>query len=318
MGVLLFGGSADRLSEDRISALTRAAAPLDVVITDDPDEWEKHLPQTRVAARSVPVQLLERAPLLKWSQHWAAGVEGVVASDALRSRGVLVTNASGVHAEPMAEQVFAVLLSLARGLHRSVIRQTARDWPRHTVHKLWELAGKTIMIAGLGAIGTRIAELAEAFDMKVVGIRRSPGAGGRFSTASLADLPRVLPTADIVVCVLPLTDQTRRVFNAAAFAAMRPGAIFVNLGRGGQVDQPALVAALQSGHLGGAALDVTDPEPLPGNSPLWGMENVIITPHMGGLTPEYDNRVWSILLENLRRFNSGEDLINQVDYDTGY
>jgi phosphoglycerate dehydrogenase-like enzyme len=318
MGTLLFGGSTEELQPERLTELIEAAAPLTVVVTDDPDEMRHHLADTIVAVRNVPLNLLVEAPNLRWYQRWYAGVEDVVASAHLRERGITVTNASGVHAEPMAEQVFAMLLALARGLPRSMRNQAAHQWPAQSSHTVWELSGKTMLVVGLGAIGSRIAEIAGGFDMTVIGIRRSPMPEAPFRVVGLDELTDVLPESDIVVCVLPLTDATRHVFNADAFAAMKPGSVFVNIGRGGQVDQDALIAAIRSGHLGAAGLDVTDPEPLPDESPLWDMENVILTPHMGGITPVYGKRVWTIVFENLRRFHAGETLLNVVDFEAGY
>lgn len=316
METLLFGGSEERLGRERLDALERAAAPLSVVVTDDPDTMWRHLATTVVAVRDVPLQLLREAPQLRWYQHWYAGVEEVV--EALGQREVIVTNASGVHREPMAEQIIGLLLALARDIHGSVRNQLAKHWPPQSSHHVWEISGKSLLVVGYGAIGRRLAEVAGAFGMQVSAVRRDPEGNEAVPVFGIDRLGDALSSADVVVCVLPLTEETRGIFDDKRFAAMKPGAVFINAGRGAEVQQEALTSHLRSGHLSAAGLDVTDPEPLPSDSPLWEMENVIISPHIGGITPEYGRRVWEILLENLDRFHSGRQLRNVVDMEAGY
>jgi phosphoglycerate dehydrogenase-like enzyme len=317
MDVLLFGGSPERLSTERKDALERAAKPLRVVITDDHDEQLSVLDDVVVAAREVAVEHLVAAPRLRWYHRWYAGVEDLAEIEDLRRKGVVITNARGVHAEPMAEQVFAMLLAFARRLHTSIRNQQFAQWKRLSSHELDELAGKTLLVVGFGAIGKRVAEIGRAFRMEVIGVSRTSTLPG-LRCVTIDQLAEVLPEADVVVCVLPLTPLTRKVFNASMFAAMKPGSWFVNVGRGGLVDHDALVQALRSGQIGAAGLDVTDPEPLPESSPLWSMDNVIISPHVGGFTPHYNDRAWPIFLDNLQRFHRNEELKNVVNLEAGY
>lgn len=315
MDVLLFGGD-ERQIQGRKEALIEAAQPLEVVVTNDPERMEEVLPYVVVAASRVSLETLERAHRLSWFQRWYAGVEDLVESEVLRSREVTITNASGVHAEPVSEHVFALLLALGRCIDKSVRREQHREWPQVTVHRTWELAGKHMLIAGFGAIGRRIARIAKAHDMTVTGVRRNsdPERG----IVGARDLAGVLPDADVVVNVLPHTRDTHRLFSDEMLRRVKPGSVFVNVGRGATVDQAALVDALQDGRISAAGLDVTEPEPLPRQSPLWAMPNVIITPHMAGVTPEYGSRAWSLFFQNLERFHSGKQLINVVDYELGY
>jgi phosphoglycerate dehydrogenase-like enzyme len=178
-----------------------------------------------------------------------------------------------------------------------------------------ELGGKTMLVVGLGGIGGRLARLAKAFDMTVIGIRGNPaaGAGAADEVHGLAALPALLPRADVVALTCPLTPETTGLIGADALARMKPGAILVNAARGKVVDTPALVAALEAGRLAGAGLDVTEPEPLPADSPLWAMPNVLITPHTGGETRAYEDNVIDLLLENLGRLQRGETALrNQI------
>jgi len=274
--------------------------------------------ETVVAAGGVPLAVLEQAPELKWFQAWSAGVDRLVESSVLRDRNVTITNASGIHAEPVSEHVFALLLALARSLPESFRRRGTREWPPQSVHRPWELAGKHMLIAGVGTIGRRMAEIARAHRMTVTGIRRHVTSEDDDSIRGVDELPDLVAGADIIVNVLPLTKETRGLFSRSLIDRFKSGAVFVNVGRGASVDQSALIAALEEGRISAAGLDVTDPEPLPADSPLWTMDNVIITPHMAGITPEYSRRAWKLFFENLERFHAGKPLINRVDPEAGY
>ncbi len=223
-----------------------------------------------------------------------------------------------MNARAVAEHALALILSLARRLPEARDNQGRKIW-RGMIGDLTqredELGGKTLLVVGLGRIGGRLAELAKAFDMRVIGFRRdvSAGRGAADAVHTLADLPQCLPQADYVALTCALTDETRGVIGEAALAAMRPSAFLVNCARGGCVDEPALLAALQARQIAGAALDVTDPEPPAADSPLWAMPNVLITPHTAGETRQYEANVIEILLENLDRLWRGETILrNQV------
>ncbi|MEI9948416.1 MAG: D-2-hydroxyacid dehydrogenase [Pseudomonadota bacterium] len=260
------------------------------------------------------------ASQLKWVQTFGAGVEWLLTPNLRRRDDLLVTNASGIHAQPIAEHVFGLVLMFARQLHRAVRQQAGREWDAATLQaSVTTLSGATLGIVGLGAIGRRIAELAGAFGMRVTALKRTAGgAPGVERVFGPGQLVPFLKEAEYVINTLPLTPQTRGYFGAQEFAAMRSDALFINIGRGATVETDALLRALQSGSIAGAALDVTDPEPLPGDHPLWAMDNVILTPHYAGAHPGYVQRASAIFLENLARFVAGNPLTNVVDKHAGY
>jgi phosphoglycerate dehydrogenase-like enzyme len=260
------------------------------------------------------------AERLKWVQTFGAGVEWLL-TPTLRSReNLLVTNASGIHAQPLAEHVFGLLLMFSRQLHRAVRQQAAHQWDGAALHAgVTTLAGATMGIVGLGAIGRKIAAIAAAFGMRVIALKRTAASAAGVERVFGPDqLVPFLKQAEYVVNTLPLTAQTRGYFGPREFAAMRSDALFINIGRGATVQTEALLRALESGRIAGAALDVTDPEPLPSDHPLWALDNVILTPHYAGAHPGYVQRASAIFLENLARFVAGSELTNVVDKHAGY
>jgi phosphoglycerate dehydrogenase-like enzyme len=315
MAKLLLG--LNQLDEARLRELQAASRDLEVVCTGDKEEISRISEEIEVAARVSP-SLVAHMPNLKWYHNWFAGVEHLVDEEPFASGRVLLSNASGTHAEPMAQQFFAMLLSWARNLPAFVRAQDQHDWLKGSMEDVFELDGLRLLVVGLGAIGQRIAELGAAFGMSVVGVRRNPADSDGIAVVGPDKLMDELATADVVVNVAPLTPETNGLFDRAAFEAMKPTCIFSNLGRGKSVDQDALVAALRERVIAGALLDVTEPEPLPSDSPLWGMQNVLISPHTGGWTPRYLERTWPIFIENVRRYVNGSPLINRIDVTARY
>jgi phosphoglycerate dehydrogenase-like enzyme len=240
----------------------------------------------------------------------------------LAARGIVVTNNSGVHAPNIAEHLMAMMLAFARQLPFLYRGQLAREWRDSTTRpRVFELSGQTLLVVGLGDIGLALAERAAAFGMRVIGTRRRPEqpAPSTVSRVVATDrLAEVLPEADHVAICLPLTAGTRGLFDAAMLTRMKPTGYLYNIGRGPIVATDALVEALANGGLGGAGLDVTDPEPLPPDSPLWAMDNVLITMHTSGGTPHYWDRALELLVANIDRYERGEELHNRVDPETGY
>jgi D-2-hydroxyacid dehydrogenase (NADP+) len=262
-------------------------------------------------------ELIARAPKLRFIQSIGAGVDQFD-RDALHARGVRLASAQGVNERAVAEHAMALILALMRHIPAARDNQRRRHW-RGMISDLGaredELGGKTLLIVGLGRIGSRLAALARAFGLRVVATKRDPSSGAGAADLVVADgrLGEVLPQADIVALTCPLTPQTEELIGAAAFAAMKPSAYLINVARGRVVDEPALVAALQAGRIAGAALDCTVQEPLPDVSPLWALDNVLITPHTAGETRRYEDNVLDVLLENLERLGRGEtELKNQV------
>jgi len=267
-------------------------------------------------------EMLEVATRLRWIQTTSAGVDRLL-FDELRSSDVVVTNASGVYSGSMAEQVLGMMLALARRLHTCVREQAAGRWPGPAVRGTGDvLEGKTCVVLGLGSIGTEVARRAKAFGMEVVGIRRRPagrgGPGAADEVVGSEEIREALARADYLVVTLPLTDATHHIVDADALAAMKPSAYVLNVGRGALIDEAALISALQEGRLAGAGLDVFEKEPLPEESPLYSMENVIITPHSSGHSPGNRAKLVDLFCRNLTRYLAGQPLLNVVDKETGY
>jgi len=254
--------------------------------------------------------LIERGKRLRFIQSIGSGTDQFD-REALAARGIRLASAAGVNARAVAEHAMALILALARRLPEArdnQVRQVWRGMIGDLTRREDELGGKTLLVIGLGRIGGRLARLGKAFDMRVIGFRRDPASGrdAADSVHTLAELPAFLPQADYVALTCPLTEATRGLIDARTLALLPPGASVVNCARGPCVIEADLVEALQSGHIAGAAVDTTDPEPLPAESPLWGMANVLITPHTAGETRKYEANVIEILLENLDRLWRGE------------
>jgi phosphoglycerate dehydrogenase-like enzyme len=282
-------------------------------------ELARHLPEADVLVVSMMWQneLAGIAKRLKLIQSISAGTDQYD-KDLLRARGIRLASAAGVNAFAVAEHAMAMILALSRRLPEARDNQRAQHW-RGMISNIAaredQLTGKTILIVGLGRIGARLAKLAKAFDMRVIATRRHPGAGSEGADAVYGQerLPDLLGQADIVALTCPLTPETENLIDAKALGAMRPSAHLINVARGRVVDEAALIAALGEGRIAAAGLDVTREEPLPADSPLWGMPNVLLTPHTAGETQRYEDAVIDILLENLDRLWRGESqLRNQI------
>jgi len=265
-------------------------------------------------------EAVRRGRRLRWVQATAAGAGEQVAAAGLSAddlRRVTVTSAAGVHAGPLAEFALLGLLAFAKNLPRLLADQRAHRWGHYPVA---ELSGRTLLVVGLGQIGKEVARLADAFGMRVIGLNRSGAADSPHvhEVVRSTELREYLPRADAIVTSLPLTEETRGLLDAAVIARIKPGAILVNVGRGGVVDEVALIEALREGRLAGAALDVFAAEPLPADSPLWELPNVLLSPHTAALSVCENERIVSLFLENFRRYRRGEALINRVDPELLY
>ncbi|MCC6704557.1 MAG: D-2-hydroxyacid dehydrogenase [Thermomicrobiales bacterium] len=264
---------------------------------------------------------LDAAPKLRWIQTPTAGVDGVDRA-AIKARGILLTNSSGVHAVNIPEHILGYMLAFSRQFHRAFEQQQRHEWNGDAIRPhTFELMGSTLLVAGLGHIGEGLAVRAKALGMRVIGMRRRltiERASAADEVIGFGDLKSRIGEADHVAITLPLTADTEGMFDAGVIAAMKPGAYLYNIGRGSIIDQDALIAALETGHLAGAGLDVTTPEPLPADSPLWTAPNVIITPHTSGWSPKNLDRGVPLWIENLRRFRANEPLVNLIDLDAGY
>jgi phosphoglycerate dehydrogenase-like enzyme len=260
---------------------------------------------------------------LKWLHSTAAGV-GQLMYPELRKSGIEVTNASGVHTIPMAEHILGMLVAMVRRFPDCFRYQQKAHWAQQ---ELWdlpvrprELHGQTLLLIGFGAVGRAVAMAVRALGMRVWAVTRS-GEGDRELTEKIVPVERlheVLPEADFVILAAPETPETRRMIGAPEFACMKASAYFMNVSRGALVDEPALIAALERRAIAGAALDVASQEPLPPDSPLWKLENAFITPHMSAVSEHLWTRQTDLLITNLERWFSGDELLNRVDLERGY
>jgi phosphoglycerate dehydrogenase-like enzyme len=263
-----------------------------------------------VVGGSLGGDLLERARSLSLFACSSAGT-GHLDLDAFERRGIAVTNASGVHGPNIAEHALAWLLSFAREMYVGERQQRRNEWRHYQSHG--ELNESTVTVVGLGAIGTTLVDRLSGFDCESLGVRHTPSKGGPTDEVfGFDEIHEPLSRSDYVVLACPLTGETEELIDGEAFRTMPSHAVLVNVARGEVVDADALVAALRGNKVRGAGLDVTDPEPLPPDHPLWDFGNVRITPHNAGHTPAYWERVADILAENLRRREAGEQLRNRV------
>src|SRR5882672_11353309 len=259
---------------------------------------------------------------LRWVAIMSAGVESCLGKPALERAGLTVTNMRAVAGPVMAEHTIGLMFALSRSLEVSIGRQaTGEGWNRNFAGSQPQaLDGKTVLVVGLGGIGTEVARRAHALGMKVIATRASSKEGPSFvSYVGLSDeLPTLIAQADVVVSALPLIPATTNLFDAKMFTRMKKTAYFINVGRGGSVVTDDLIAALNDGTIAGAGLDVTEPEPLPKDHPLWKAKNVIISPHMSALSDLGQAARLAILREQVRRFAAGDKLLSVVDFKKGY
>jgi phosphoglycerate dehydrogenase-like enzyme len=274
-----------------------------------------------------------RAPRLRWLQLHTAGVDHVLDTPLWRS-DVVITTSRGIHAPVVAEYALMMILAFAHRLRRMLAYQSQAEWPSQRWRKFapQELRGATVGVVGYGSIGREVGRLAHAFGMRVLGLHRGEAGAVGYELPELAGRPGVepdqlytpdrlaemLPECDYVVLTLPYTSATHHFIGEAALRTMKPTAVLVNVGRGAVVDEAALVHALREGVIASAALDVFEQEPLPADSLLWEMDNVILSPHIAGFTPRYDERATTLFAENLRRYLVGEPLLNRVERGRGY
>lgn len=260
---------------------------------------------------------------LQWIMSMSVGVENCAASKELEQQKTIVTNVQKLSGPEIAEHAIALMMALNRGLDGFIAAQQTPVWDRSYLGKdgeIWELEGRTVLVVGLGGIGTEVAHRAHGLGMKVIATRNSRREGPDYvSYVGLADeLLELTRQADVVINAAPLTDKTHGIFNAEFFKAMPSHAYFVSVGRGQSTNTDDLLAALKNGELAGAGLDVTDPEPLPVDHPLWRQPRVIITPHMAFRSEKLTERNWILVEENLRRYVNGDKLISVVNLERGY
>lgn len=318
--IILVGAPSSTYNEDQIATIKIAAPDYRVVVTEDRAEIEAVLQDIEIIYSRFPRDLLPGATSLRWFQQSGAGADWLLRYPEAVQQDFVLTSASGVHPINISEHVLAFMTAFARSLHDAIKNQQRHEWHRPELNQVFELAGKNLLVIGVGAIGSRIAQVASALGMRVLGLRRDSAKSMEAVSVMYGpdQLLEVLPKADFVVLTVPLTHETNGMIGATELAAMKPTAYLINVGRGGTVQESALVDALAEGTIAGAGLDVFEQEPLPEDSLLWEMGNVIITCHYSGLTPDYQDRALGIFLDNLRRYRTGRPLLNVVNKEMGY
>lgn len=318
MSLLYIGLPKSRVTPDQQERIKALAPGFQIIITDQPDEIEPVLDQVEIAAGHFPPEWINQAPKLRWYQQWGAGADWLMKHPEIQQRDFILTNASGVHSIPITEHILALMLAFTRRLQQAFRDQQNRRWSE--IDSPEELAGKTLLLIGVGAIGRHTARVASLLGMHVIGITRRSGkpSAGVERLVTQEHLLEELRGADFVVLTIPLTRDTRHLIDANAIKQMKTGAYIINIGRGATIDEAALAQALKEGKIAGAGLDVFEQEPLPAGSPLWAMQNVIITAHYSGNTPFYDQRALDIFLTNLECFTRDKPMRNVVDKHQGY
>ncbi len=307
--------------------ILREAAQTEIVCITNSDDFLAHLEEADILCSYwVPDNWRSLAPRLRWLQCAGAGIDGLESTGILQAdSGVIVTTAVGIHGVTIGEYVFGSMLMFNRTWPEMVRLQDRHIWPRSANwYKLGgrELDNQTVGIVGLGSIGRRVAHLAKAFGMQVLATRRSlndteqePNVDRLYPITQLHDMLRL---SDYVILAVPLTPETEHLIGEAELRSMQPHTYLVNVARGKVVDEKALIRALKEGWIAGAGLDVTEEEPLPADSPLYALPNVLLTPHISGVSVRYDERLTEIFATNLRRFRAKQALHNRYDPQRGY
>jgi len=307
---------------DAVKWLKQVAGDAEIVVAPSRKEAANLLDGADVLLGYCTHETLKNGKQLRYILNYSAGVDKCMGSPLIRERDLLVTNMQRIYGPGIAEHTIGMMYMLTRKLHVFHDRQREQHWDREAVARtqLWEVQGRTMLVVGLGGIGTQIARRANALGMRVIATRNSSRDGPDFvEYVGLShELAELAGQADVVVNATPLTTATTGLFDREIFAKMKPGAYFINVGRGKSVVTDDLINALNTGHLGGAALDVQDPEPLPLGHPLWSARNIIITPHISAGSDTQMQRFWLVVRENLRRYTHGERMLNVVDSKRGY
>jgi phosphoglycerate dehydrogenase-like enzyme len=313
---ILVGSFASRLSAE----LQSAAPDVEFIIAGTPEAKAK-IASIDATIGVCDAETLNAGKSIQWIQLVTAGVENCVSIPAVKERNILVTNMQRIAGPVIAEHVIAMTLALTRGLDVYIPAQAQGKWiPRLPPGRATTVDGKTMLVVGLGGIGSEVAQRAHALGMKVTATRNRDRTGPDFvSYVGLSEeLPKLAAEADFIVNTAPLTPQTTGIFNAALFAKMKPTAYFINIARGGSVVTSDLVDALNNKKIAGAALDVTDPEPLPAGHPLWKAPNLIITPHVSADSDLGGEAPLAVVRENLKRYSAGDKMLSVVDVARGY
>ncbi|MED4532862.1 D-2-hydroxyacid dehydrogenase [Metabacillus fastidiosus] len=309
------------LQDEQLQRIKEIAIDWDIISSREENIWLNHIKDAEIIVgwkKEIAEHAIQPNSKLRWFQSWSAGINKLPL-ESFKELNIILTGASGVHASPVSETIFALMLALTRKIDTYVKNQREKKW-HHSGLSL-EMHEKTVGIIGVGAIGKETAKISKAFGMRVLGVRHS-GKRDEYidEMFKLDELDSIIPLCDYIVITLPLTEETYHLFGAKQFQLMKKSAFFINIGRGNIIVEQELIKALQQKAIAGAGLDVFEKEPLSEDNPLWNLENVIITPHSSGSTEHYAKRVIEdIFIPNLQSYLSGETLpINLIDYEKGY
>lgn len=321
---ILSGPGHVTFTEGHLNAIKKACPQIQVVLAYSVEELVLKAHDTDALViwpffKSDFEEFCRKAPNLKWIHAFTTGVDGILKSD-ISNLDIRITSTKGIHGAPIADHVLSFIFAFIRDLLFLRECQSRKEWYRNRMDLACdESFNKTVGIIGLGNIGMVIAEKCKKLGMRVVGLKRNPVESEWVDICYSNDgLEKLLKESDFVVIAAPLTPETTGMIGERELRLMKKSAVLINIARGGLVDEPALIKALQEKTIGGAGLDVTDPEPLSQDSPLWEMPNVIITPHIAAHSPYYMDRAVEIIIENINRFMNNQDLLYEVDKKRGY
>tara|TARA_Y100000588_G_scaffold8949_1_gene10092 strand:+ start:596 stop:1579 length:984 start_codon:yes stop_codon:yes gene_type:complete len=323
MPTLLILLNENQLNPDQVETIRKLAPKHDIWLTDDPfGEDPDRVAEVEISGGFTPPPALILNGALKWHHAYTAGMDWMFAIEGHENLPMILTNSCGIHGVSISEHTFAMILAFERHFVKFILNQHKKFWGKRDERggNIGTIAGKTMLVLGVGAIGQRIAKLAKAHDMQVLGIRRQPELTYEHVDVMYGQhqLHEILPMADYIVSVLPNTPDTQHILGKAEFELMKTGVFVANLGRGVHIDENALIDALDSGKVRGSGLDTFETEPLPKSSPLWDFENVIISPHCAGFQSDYKFEATGVFIENLKRFETNEPMVNVVDKSLGY
>ncbi len=308
-----------KVNSKYIEEMQKIAPQFNVICLDDKKDAYKYIKDTEVLVcfdGDADAEFIHNAENLKWIHLLSAGADAMP-FDVLKERKIILTNSKGVHKYQISEQVLGYMLLFERALNYFIRKQMNREWDKSV--RVSELYGKSVCILGVGSIGEEIARIAREFGMKTIGVRKSGNMSKFIDEMYTNDnMIYAVSKADYVICALPLTDETYHLLGKDFFKNMKNDAVFINIGRGKVVDESSLIDALKNKTIRGAALDVFEEEPLSKESPLWDMENVIITPHTAGISPHYMERGIEIIKHNIKAYLGDGDFINRVDLEKQY
>ena len=310
------------LTETYLDRIKKAAPDASLLIIKDQESWDGMKTEIGTQVEVVfglrPARWFHDMPNLKWAQQTGAGANWLLDMPEVAESDMILTNASGVHAIPISEHILSLVLVLSRRLHVRVKNQMEKRWDRRA--RVLEIDGATIGLIGVGAIGEKTAEKSKGLNMRVLGLRRNPDRSSPYVDRMYGPdgLHDMLALSDWVVITAAMTAETLRMIGETEFKVMKESAYIINIARGGIIRESAMIKALREGWIAGAGLDVFEEEPLPADSPLWDMKNVVLTPHVAGASPKYLDRLTDIFVDNLVRYQAGESLVNVVDKKLGY